>query len=75
MTPNLVDQYWGNIDDAASDNMPSSYMSGARQSDYYGTTGRANSNISYLAYKSGGVPILAVNGVLTIPAGADSDGA
>jgi len=70
MTPNQIDQYWGNVDDAAADNMPSSYMSGVKQADIYGTSGRANSKITYLAYTSGGAPIPpnAATGVLTITA-------
>ena len=68
MTPNQVDQYWGNIDDAAADNMPSSYMSGVKQADIYGTSGRANSKISFNAYLANGTPIVpnAATGLITI---------
>jgi len=71
MTPNQIDQYWGNVDDAAADNMPSSYMSGVKQADIYGTSGRANSKITYLAYTSGGAPIAPdADGVITISVAA-----
>ena len=54
MTPNFVDTNFGNIDDAAEDTS-SSYMSGVRfAAADSATCGRANSNISYIVYSSGG---------------------
>jgi len=42
-------------------------MSGVKQADIYGTSGRANSKISYKAYLAGGAPIDPdANGLITI---------